>query len=241
MKGTCQQGNGKALPQGAAGPGRSARRSILKIACFLFSETGFHGTHVREVCKRAGMNLAGIWYHFQNKEGLYAAVSSEVGRRLAGNKEEIPNGSPDLSPQDKLERIIASLFEKLADEGAWVAKLVARELVDAAPGVMASAWRGLERDFLLLQAAMREVLGGRGDRELVRLHALSVINDCLFYCLASQNLHRVLPDLPRPLPAPASLAQHVTQRCLAALKYSPNRAGELQFVRRTTPAFVGAH
>jgi len=49
----------------------NTREKILKVAELLFSKQGFAGTSVREIAKEAGVNLAAVNYHFQNKEKLY--------------------------------------------------------------------------------------------------------------------------------------------------------------------------
>src|SRR5690349_14242089 len=51
----------------AAGCVVAPRDRVLEVACELFAEAGFHGAHFREICKRAGTNVAGICYHFQSK------------------------------------------------------------------------------------------------------------------------------------------------------------------------------
>lgn len=47
---------------------------ILAVATELFARRGFEGTSVREIAKAAGVNLAAINYHFQNKQNLYFSV-----------------------------------------------------------------------------------------------------------------------------------------------------------------------
>ncbi len=193
------------------------RDRVLEVACELFAEAGFHGTHLREICKRAGTNVAGVCYHFHSKEGLYQAVVMEAGRRLS---DQAGGGvaSPQLPPEQKLLKVVESLLEKFSGERVWIAKLLTRELVDPAGGAHNYAASGLERDFVLLQAVMRDLLGAKANSETIRLHALSVITECVIYCLAGENPNHPLTQLAVRLPGRARLARFVTQRSLGALQ-----------------------
>ncbi len=201
-------------PDGAS----STRERVLDAARILFAEAGFHGTHLREVSKRARANVAGVCYHFRSKQGLYEAVILETGRQLFGEDGQVQGPSLQGPPEQRLRAIVEILFEKLSGERVWIAKLLARELVAPVCGKQVFASYGLERDHILLQGVIRELLGVEADEEAVRLHTLSVVNECLFYCLAGENLNKGLPDLVRQLPDRASLASHVTQRCLRSLE-----------------------
>lgn len=194
------------------------RERVLEVACILFAEAGFHGTHLREVCKRAGANIAGVCYHFRSKQGLYEAVIMEACRQLYGRDDKAPGAPTVAQPAQRLGAMVGSLFEKLSGDHVWIAKLLARELVAPVCGREAFAGSGLERDLILLQGVVRDLLGPQGDDEMVRLHTFSVVNECLFYSLAADNLSKVLPDLGRGLPNRASMARHVTRRCLGALE-----------------------
>jgi len=194
-----------------------ARARVLEVACELFAEAGFHGTHLREICKRAGTNVAGVCYHFQSKEGLYKAVIMEAGRRISEDHVGFV-ASRHLPPEERLLELVESLLQRLSDQCAWIAKLLAREWLDPACGAQNYAASGLERDFVLLQAVMRDFLGAKADNEAIRLHALSLIGECVFYCLAGENLQHPLTQLAVGLPSRSRLARFLTRHSLRVLE-----------------------
>src|SRR5262245_28733627 len=53
---------------------QATKDRVLAAAAELFAERGFHGTTVRDIMQRAGVNLAAGHYHFGSKETLYLAV-----------------------------------------------------------------------------------------------------------------------------------------------------------------------
>jgi AcrR family transcriptional regulator len=196
----------------------AARNRVLEVACEMFAEAGFHGTHFREISKRAGTNVAGICYHFQSKEGLYQAVMMEAGRRLSDRDEDFLASCAHLPPEQRLLRLTDLLLQKLSAKRAWIAKLLARELMDSACGAHTYVASGLERDFVMLQAVMRDLLAAGASSETIRLHALSLIGECVFYCLAGENPHHPLMQLAVGLPIRAHLARFLTERSLAVLQ-----------------------
>src|SRR5208337_1816147 len=50
------------------------RQRLLEAAGELFAEKGFRLAGTREICRKAGTDIAAIHYHFGNKENLYEAV-----------------------------------------------------------------------------------------------------------------------------------------------------------------------
>ncbi len=75
-----------------------ARERLLDAAIALFAERGYAGTGTQAICERAGLAKTALYWHFESKEGLLAAVLEAVGtgwiehlRKLAyqeGNPEE---------------------------------------------------------------------------------------------------------------------------------------------------------
>ena len=186
------------------------RDRVLEVACGMFAEAGFHGTHLREICKRAGTNVAGICYHFESKEGLYQAVMMEAGRQLSAHQENFV-ASENLPPEQRLLALIECLLERLNTKRSWIAKLLLRELVEPGCGAHAYVASGLECYFLLLQSALRELVGYGSQSETVRLHTLILIGECVFYSLAAQNEKHPLIQLAAPSPERARWVQLLTR------------------------------
>ena len=53
-----------------------ARARLLEAAGQVFAEQGFEAATGKEIAERAGVNAAGVNYHFGSLEGLYAAAST---------------------------------------------------------------------------------------------------------------------------------------------------------------------
>ncbi|HTO70748.1 MAG TPA: TetR family transcriptional regulator [Myxococcota bacterium] len=69
----------RASGRAAATPhGELSRQRILAAAIALFSERGFAGTSVADVCERAGVVKTALYWHFEHKEGLLDAALARV-------------------------------------------------------------------------------------------------------------------------------------------------------------------
>jgi AcrR family transcriptional regulator len=57
----------------------SRREQLLQVALALFSERGVDGASMRELARRAGVNVATAYHHFDSKRALLRAVFEELG------------------------------------------------------------------------------------------------------------------------------------------------------------------
>jgi AcrR family transcriptional regulator len=188
----------------------------MEVACELFAEVGFHGAHLREIAQRADTNVAGVCYHFQSKEGLYQAVMMEAGRQLSDLDRNVVT-STRLPPEQRLLALTDSLLRRLGAKRAWIAKLLARELLDRSDDAHTYAASRLERDFVLVQAVMRVLISADTEGDACRLHALTLIGECVLYSLLAENPRHPLRHF-TDLPSTRALARFLTRRSLGAFR-----------------------
>ena len=92
---------------GTTAQGDASRERILTTAISLFSERGFAGTSVADVCERAGVVKTAIYWHFENKEGLLEAALERVAATWI---EEIRASVEQVGGIDaRLDRFISGL------------------------------------------------------------------------------------------------------------------------------------
>lgn len=66
----------------------ATKTRLLAAASDLFAEKGFHGTKVRDIAERAGVNVAAGNYHYGSKKDLYLEVLREQFHRIRRQIEE---------------------------------------------------------------------------------------------------------------------------------------------------------
>ena len=78
------------------------REKLLETALAVFAEKGSDGGSMREIARRAGVNVATTYHHFGSKRELFLAVFRELGFLDTPDIES----PPGKNKQDTLEQII---------------------------------------------------------------------------------------------------------------------------------------
>ena len=47
---------------------------VLRAALEAFVETGYHGATVRDIARRAGLSVPGIYHHYATKQDMLLAI-----------------------------------------------------------------------------------------------------------------------------------------------------------------------
>ncbi|MBA4133529.1 MAG: TetR family transcriptional regulator [Flavobacterium sp.] len=84
---------------------------ILQVAEKLFAEEGFDGTSVRDIAKKANINIAMISYYFGSKEKLLEALVIYRIKAMSMHLENLYQ--ENISPLDKMDKLIAYYIQRV--------------------------------------------------------------------------------------------------------------------------------
>ncbi len=199
----------------------ATRRQILEAAGEVFAELGFRNATVREICSRAGVNSAGLNYHFGDKEKLYAEVFRYSREMCLAKYPPLLDVGPTAPAEERLRAFVLSFLLRIFDQGAiaWHGKLMSREMVEPTAALDSIIEEKLRPMAEQLAGIVAELLHRPASDPAVRLCSASIVSQCVFYHHCGPMLARLYPDQP-PLDSAgaARLADHITDFSLAALK-----------------------
>ena len=197
---------------------------LLEAAGEIFAEVGYRSATVRQICEKAGANVAAVNYHFGDKEGLYLAVLRSVPKAHAEKYPPSRGLGVNVTAEARLRTYVESLLRRIFDAGrpGWHAKIITRELAEptrALDSLLEEVARPLHQE---LAAIVRQLLGSACD-DAVRLCSLSIMGQCVYYHHARAVLARLYPVQSYGTDDIARLADHVSEFSLAGLRAFANR------------------
>lgn len=197
------------------------RQRLLEAAGEIFAERGFHQATVRDICEKAGANVAAVNYHFGDKLKLYIATLEHwIGAAM--QRHPPSGGLPPGAPAEKrLHAFIRSLLYRLMDEGvpAWHGRLMAREMADPVPGAFDAVIEEHIRPHSVTIIRIIRDLAGQplADRE-ARACMFSVVGQCIFYRHCEHTICKLDPHFARGGDRIERLADHITRFSLAGIR-----------------------
>lgn len=196
------------------------RQRLLEAAGEVFAEKGFRSATVREICRRAGANVAAVNYHFGDKERLYIAVLNFTFSVANQNYPLDPCGEEGAGPEARLQAFVSAYLQRLLDCNGrvWHGKLIARELFEPTPALSVIVDEMVHPLLSLLIDIVRDFLGTAADAETVKLHARSILGQCLFYFYTRSLIELMNPNLIFDREQIETLADHIFRFSLPALK-----------------------
>jgi AcrR family transcriptional regulator len=196
------------------------RSRLLEAAGEVFAEVGYKNATIREICQKAGANVAAVNYHFRDKEGLYRALF-DYAAHCALAKYPIGGGVDAAAPpEDRLRAFVKTYMSRLLDEGrpAWHGKLMAREMVEPTGALDILAESFARPQYQRLSGILRELLGPVMSDETIRLCAASIVGQCLFYKQCRPMIERLMPEQKYDEASLGALAAHISAFSLGAVR-----------------------
>jgi AcrR family transcriptional regulator len=212
-------------------PIHGTEQRLLEAAGEIFAEYGYRAATVRQICEKAKANVAAVNYHFGDKDGLYLAVLRHLNKLHAAKNPTNSGLTSKATAEQKLRAFVSALFHRMFDEDSpdWHIKLMVREMIEptrALDAMVEESIRPLQQE---LEAIVRQLLGAKADDEAVRLSALSVASQCVFYQHCRSIISRLFPRQKYDAKEIEKLVEHVTRFSLAAFKNLPKeRQGKVR-------------
>lgn len=195
------------------------RARLVDAAGEMFAELGFHHTTVRQICQRAGANIAAVNYHFRDKTGLYTEVVRQSMRaaRLDAVRAAFDQNAP---PEQILRAVIKTRLESLRslDLGDWHFRIFAHELAKPTPAMNIVVNEAIRPLYSRMCMLLGKILGLPPDHEKTRLCAHSIIGQIIFYAFARPVINRLAPEMKMSATHIDLLADHITEFSLAYLR-----------------------
>lgn len=164
----------------AAEPPPDARERLLAAAEAEFAEHGFDGATVREITRRAGVNIAAVSYYFGDKERLYIEAV-KYAHSCSTSDQPMPSPPPAATPLQRLEAFIREVVRRMhAPARPTSMKLMMREMADPGKAAHVVVDEFIRPMAFALREHLRAVLPGLDEKRLL-MTGFSVIGQCLFY------------------------------------------------------------
>ena len=185
------------IPRTSRTDGSATRLHILETAGQLFAERGFAESTSKEICTRAGTNMAAVNYHFGSRDGLYEAVLIEAHRQLVSIDELVSLATASADPRLKLRTFLTHLIEMGSQPKApWGFRVVLREALSPSPALPALIRQAVLPKAKLIRGLIGSIMGLPDDHPSVQRAMLFVVLPCIVMTVAPRNLrNEVLPAL----------------------------------------------
>jgi len=199
------------------------RQRLLEVAGEVFAEFGYRATTIREICHRAGTNIASVNYHFRDKAGLYAACLQYWFAEAMKKYPPDQGVTPDSTPEQRLRAFVRSFLFRILDEGrpAWHGKLLARNMLEENPFLDTCVDQWVKPMADRLTAIIRGIVGAAPDDEQVRRAGMSIVGQIVFHRHAAPMIAKVFHECGYSHAELENLADHITNFSLAGLRDLP--------------------
>lgn len=197
------------------------RTKLLRAAVSVFSEHGYERATVREICRKAGANVALVNYHFGDKMELYLEVvrySIDAAAKMKLLSTAIEQNS---DPGDALRQLIHGVIERLSETrqqfGLHIRFLI-KEMTQPTPALSCVIDETLQPLYDALLTLIGRILDLPKNHQTTRLCTHSIMGQVSHYALARPLLAHVWPEMKMSPEQRKLVADHIADFSLAYLR-----------------------
>lgn len=175
------------------------RRALIRAGLDLFGRNGFDATSTREIAQAAGVNSAGIAYHFGGKDGLRQACAAAIIERI---QQVLTGGAPavalalETADRDAAQAQLLALIDRVVaflttvPESEVVARFVVREMLTPSPAfdaIYGGLFEPFHRRLCRIWAA---ATGMEPEAPATRLAVFAAIGQVFYFRIARPAIQR---------------------------------------------------
>jgi AcrR family transcriptional regulator len=193
------------------------RAKLVDAAGKVFAESGYRGATVREICARAGVNIALVNYYFGDKLELYAEVLRES---IGSMKNEIRVLESGLPPEQAIPDLIRATLQRMfrADRPGWYYQLMVHEMAQPTPALANVINETMRPIYDRFRTLIGEMLRLSPDDDTVRFCAHSVIAQAVHYAHSRYANSLLWPELELTPERVEQIGTHIADFSLAYLQ-----------------------
>lgn len=175
---------------------------------------------MREICQRAGANVAAINYHFGDKESLYRAVLENALEEMIAEYPPDYGLPKDPTAEDRLYAFVHSFLLRVltGSKRTWLMRMMTREMVEPTSALDRLVETVQKPLFRILHGIVSELCGVEAPPEVVLACAQAVVAQCLFYKQAEHVITRMGHRVPKSPVEIEGLARQITAFSLGGIR-----------------------
>lgn len=211
---------------------------LLDAAGQVFAESGFQGATVREICTRAGANVALVNYYFGDKQALYGEVLHQAMGSMQQEREALESGLP---PAQAVREMIRAAMQRIyrPNRPAWHYPLMVQEMTQPTAAMNEVVESVVRPIYTGLRRVIAEMLGLPVDSDKVRYCAHSIYSQLAHYAQSKKMTSSLWPELELTPERISEISDHIADFSLAYLEKAAEAAAqEKTKAAKFTPGFI---
>lgn len=207
--------------ESAAVPPEETRQKLLAAAQAVFVEVGFYDATIREICKRAGVNIALVNYYFGDKLGLYTEVLKSA---TMGSKATMLDkvNDPTADPADLLRDLITVAMRNMSRTAHAFDILMQQERLKPTPAIAFLIEETIRPRYVAMCILIGRILHLPAEHPRCRLATHSIIGQIKHFGEPERLMSQLDPAMLAGK-TPEEIADFITDFSLSYLQSTPLR------------------